>query len=214
MNDTTFSLRVGCVILAAGSGSRFGCNKLLAEFRGRPLAEWAMEAVPPVLLRDTVLVTQYDAVAALAAARGIPCVRNDAPELGISRSVALGAAALADRCDGLLFLVADQPLLRRETVARLAQVWRAACTAENRTTDHGQFPAPPIAVLSAAGRRGNPCLFPRDLFPALMGLTGDRGGSQIIRRCPDRILSVEAEVWELADVDTAQGLKELQNQTQ
>ena len=55
---------------------------------------------------------------------GFACVRNDRPDLGQSRSVALGTAAMAD-CDGIAFVVADQPLLSQELLRRIAAEWRA-----------------------------------------------------------------------------------------
>ena len=38
--------RVGCVVMAAGNGARFGSNKLLAELEGRSLIRRALDAVP------------------------------------------------------------------------------------------------------------------------------------------------------------------------
>ena len=35
--------RVGCVVMAAGNGTRFGANKLLAEYRGQALIRRALE---------------------------------------------------------------------------------------------------------------------------------------------------------------------------
>ena len=184
---------VGCVILAAGSAARFGANKLLAEFRGRSLIRLALEAVPAGV--PAAVVTRYDEIEALAEEYGFFCVRNMHPELGVSHSVRLGTAALAGRCAGLAFLTADQPLLRRETVERLLETFRA--NPER------------IVCLAASGVRGSPCVFPADLFPALQQLEGDRGGSRLIRRFPERVLLVEADARELLDVDTAQELEAL-----
>ena len=78
-------MRLGCVLLAAGNGARFGENKLLALFRGRPLIQWAFDALPGDRLGPVTVVTQYDAVARLAEARGFSVTRNDAPERGVRR---------------------------------------------------------------------------------------------------------------------------------
>ena len=188
-------MRLGCVILAAGNAARFGENKLLTEFRGRPLIEWAFAALPAERLAAVTVVTQYEAVAALARDRGFSVVRNEAPELGVSHSVALGTRALKERCEGLLFLVADQPLLGRQTVERILD----------------RFLAEPdrIVVPAAGERKGNPCVFPAALFPDLEALTGDRGGKQLIRRFPERVERVSVAPQELFDVDTLSDLQKM-----
>ena len=188
-------MRLGCVILAAGNAARFGENKLLTEFRGRPLIEWAFAALPAERLAAVTVVTQYEAVAALARDRGFSVVRNEAPELGVSHSVALGTRALKERCEGLLFLVADQPLLGRKTVERILD----------------RFLAEPdrIVVPAAGERQGNPCVFPAALFPDLEALTGDRGGKQLIRRFPERVERVSVAPQELFDVDTLSDLQKM-----
>ena len=188
-------MRIGCGILAAGNAARFGENKLLTPFRGRPLIEWAFAALPADRLDAVTVVTQYDAVAELAGAFGFSVTRNDAPELGVSRSVALGTRALRDCCDGLLFLVADQPLLQRQTVEAILD----------------RFLAEPdrIVVPAAGERQGNPCVFPAAFFPELETLNGDRGGKQLIRRYPERVETVPVAPNELFDVDTLSDLQKM-----
>lgn len=186
-------MQIGCVILAAGEGSRFGENKLLAPFRGKPLARWAFEALPPGV--PALVVTRWPGVEALARDFGFALIRNEAPALGISHSVALGTRALGPSCEGLMFLVADQPLLRRATVERLLAAFAAA---------------PERVIVPRAGaREGNPCVFPRALYPELLALEGDRGGKQLLRRRPELACCVEVPPEELADVDTAADLEAL-----
>ena len=42
--------KIGCLLMAAGNASRFQSNKLLAEFRGKPLVLWALERIDPARL--------------------------------------------------------------------------------------------------------------------------------------------------------------------
>ena len=51
------SLRVGCLLMAAGSGSRFGGCKLQAELDGKTLLERALETIPDGVFAKTVVVT-------------------------------------------------------------------------------------------------------------------------------------------------------------
>ena len=184
-------LKLGCLLMAAGSAARFGQNKLLAELDGRPLIRYALDAIPASQFAAVTVVTQYDAVAELAAQYGFAVLRNDRPELGISRTVRLGTEVMSD-CDGILYLPADQPLLRQETVARIADCFRLH---------------PDCIVGAACGdRRGSPNLFPAALFPELLALRGDRGGSAVLRAHEDRYLPMETDPRELLDCDTPQGL--------
>ena len=187
---------LGCVIMAAGNAVRFGANKLEAELDGKPLIRRAFEAVPAGVFDRVVVVTQYPAVAALAREFGFEPVRNDRPGDGLSRTVRLGTQALA-QCDGIAFLVADQPLLSASAVRAVVRQWR----------EH-----PSCIVGAACGtRRGNPNVFPREFFPALCALEGDRGGSAVIRHHEDDLILLETDAPELADVDTPAALEQVRN---
>lgn len=185
---------LGCVIMAAGSGLRFGGNKLAQTISGKPLYQRALEAAAGGAFGTVVTVTQYDAVAEAARAMGYQVVRNCHPDWGVSHTIRLGLEALGNRA-GALFMTADQPFLTAQTVARLARTFSEA----------------PDRIVAAAsqGRRGNPCVFPADLFPALLALEGDVGGAKIIRANPDRLRLVEVPAIELADADTPEALNQL-----
>ena len=189
------TLPVGCVVLAAGNAGRFGANKLAAVLNGRTLLERALDAVPAEPPCSVVVVTRHPAAEDLARRYGFVCVRNDRPDLGQSRSVRLGVEALRESCRAIVFLVADQPLLRRESVETLIALWRK----------HPER----IVAASHGGVRGNPCVFPAEFFDELCALEGDTGGSAVIRRHEDRLLLAELDPRELADVDMPDDLTRL-----
>jgi len=185
---------LGCVVMAAGNARRFGGNKLTAALDGRPLIRRALEAVPDGVFQKVVVVTQYSEVADIAKEFHFTVVTNPHPERGASGTVALGLQELQN-CDAVCFQVADQPLLRQETVAALADFWR-------KHPDR-------ITALGHGGVRGNPCIFPARFFPELMALSGDTGGAAVIRAHPEALLLYEAPAEELSDVDTAEALSAL-----
>ena len=115
--------KIGCVVMAAGNARRFGENKLAAQLRGRSLILRALEAVPAEKFDKVVVVTQYPEVMRLAGEFHFAAIHNPHPDYGISHTIELGLTALRD-CDGVLFQVSDQPLLRRESVAELVDRWR------------------------------------------------------------------------------------------
>jgi molybdenum cofactor cytidylyltransferase len=194
MPSAAENLKIGCVLMAAGNSRRYGQNKLSVEVAGQPLIRRALCAVPAEQLHAVAVVTQYSEIINAAKEFHFSAVLNEHPELGASRTVALGLNALPD-CDGVIFQVADQPLLRRESVAALIALWR-------------EHPAS-IAALCHDGVRGNPCLFPARFFPELLELTGDRGGSAVIRKHPEDILLLEVPAEELWDVDTPEAMNRL-----
>ena len=147
--------------MAAGASSRFGGDKLSAELGGVSLLRRAALAVPAERLSSVALVTARREGLALAEEFGFTPVINAEPERGASLTVRLGLKAVRP-CAAALFMTADQPLLRRETVARLIDAWLEQPER--------------IAALAHGGVRGNPCLFPARFFPELLALEGDRGG--------------------------------------
>ena len=189
-------LPIGCLVMAAGNAARFGGNKLEAELDGKTLLRRAFEAVPAEQFAEIAVVTQYDTAAELAASFGFTVLRNERPELGLSQTVRIGTEHLRARCRAICYLVSDQPLLRRESVARAVALYR----------DNPER----IVALSHGGVRGNPCIFPKQFFPELCALEGDRGGSAVIRRHEDALLFCETEAQELSDVDTREALRALE----
>lgn len=185
---------IGCVVMAAGNAARFGENKLAAKLDGRSLIERALDAVPAELFDEVVVVTQYGEVEQMAYARGFTCLRNEHPDWGISHTISLGTNRLC-RCDAILYMVSDQPLLSSGSVRRVVEQWKRH----------------PTEIIGAAhrGKRGNPCIFPREFFGELLRLREDHGGNTVIRAHPDRLRTLEVEQQQLTDVDTPQALAEL-----
>lgn len=185
-------MRLGAVLLASGSGRRFGGNKLLAPVEGVPLVERAMDALPPALFARAAVCTSYPEILALAEARGYLALENPRAAEGISASIRLGLSALGE-VDGALFAVCDQPFLKTDSILRLIDAF---------TESPGS-----ICALAWDGERGNPVVFPRDLFPELLALSGDTGGGAVLRAHRDRVALVEASSpRELRDVDAPEDL--------
>ena len=186
--------KIGCLVMAAGSGLRFGGGKLTAELEGKPLIRRALEAVPEGVFASVLVAAQEPSFEELAASFGFRFLLNNRPDRGVGYTIRLGTEALSD-CAAILYMVADQPLLTRDTVARVAGAWLRAPAC--------------IAGACCGGRRGNPNIFPARFFPELLALEGDRGGSRVIRAHEDCFLPVEVPERELADCDTRESLNAL-----
>lgn len=178
------------VLLAAGHSRRFGSDKLMHEVAGRPMVRWAMEALPAGM--PGVIVTRSERVAALAAEYPALQVVSCPPEGDdVALSIRLGLSALPEDAEGAMFLVCDQPWLSRRSVARLALCF-------SRQPEK-------IWMLCHAERQGNPCVFPRSLFPELMALPPRQGGKHVLRRHESLCARCSClEPWELEDMDEYQ----------
>ena len=189
--------KLGCLVMAAGNAERFGENKLAAIYDGKSLIRHALDAVPKNLFSRVVVVTQYPEVEQMAKDYGFEALRNKHPDYGISHTISLGTQAMAE-CAAILYLVSDQPLLDSSSVERVVELWK-------KNPDH-------IVGAAHKGKRGNPCIFPREFFGELLDLKEDHGGNTIIRKHPERLLTVEVAELELTDVDTPEALDALKKQ--
>ena len=188
------ALNLGCIVMAAGNARRYGDNKLAAGLEGRSLILRALEAVPAEVFHQITVVSQYPEILDLTEQFRFSPVRNEHPDWGISHTIRLGLETLGD-CGGAMFLVSDQPLLRRESVLALAELWL------NQPEK--------IAALAHDGVRGNPCVFPARFFPELLALREDHGGNTVIRRHEEDLVLLEAAEAELTEVDTPEALQKL-----
>ena len=184
--------KTGCVIMASGLGKRFGGNKLMADFGGKPMIQRALEATEGLFSRR-VVVTRHESVARLCREQNVEVVFHDLPHR--SDTVRLGLEALGE-LDVCMFLPGDQPLLRRETVAMLLENWM-----EN-----------PDRIIRPAyeENEGSPVLFPAWAFSELKNLPEGKGGGVVIKKHPGMLCRVSvADPFELADADTPETLEML-----
>ena len=184
--------KIGCVIMASGLGKRFGGNKLMADFRGKPMIQCALDATAG-LFSKRVVVTRHESVSALCREQNVDVVLHDLPHR--SDTVRLGLEALGD-LDCCMFLPGDQPLLRRETVAMLLETWKSN----------------PDCMIRPAfeDSEGSPVLFPAWTFPELKNLPEGKGGGVVIKNHPHELIRISlSDPVELADADTPETLERL-----
>ena len=188
---------VGCVIMASGLARRFGSNKLLADFEGRPLLCRALE----------VTATRSAEVKALCDAQAVSCLLHSLP--GRNDTVRLGLEALLEQCPGLagcIFLPGDQPLLQWETLEALI----TAFAQTQKETERAIFRLGARATHGPDTVVGSPVLFGCGYFPALRTLPEGKGGSVVLKAHPEQVQIVYAQRREeLLDADTPEALEEL-----
>lgn len=217
--DAEKTFRIAMIYMASGFGRRYGSNKLLEIVDEKPLYLHGLQTLREALKRlmaeqepadenqepadgnqkpadrkqvkvridmEIIVVSQYEEILAAARKIGFLAVHNPDSQEGITASIHLGIRQTPE-ADAYLFAVADQPWLKPESIFRLVTEY---CASERS-----------IACLADGEHRGNPVIFSKKYKGELLGLTGDRGGSVILKKHPQEVLEVPVEAQELRDVD-------------
>ena len=183
------------VVLAAGSGSRFGGTKQLAELRGRPLVQHPIDALSSAGVGEIVVVTGHDAEAVEEAVRLPPhgrSVRNPDHASGQASSLAAGLHALAKDSEAAIVLLADQPGVTDSEVRVLVDAFRRSRSRIVR-----------IAYVDGPG----PALLSREVYAEAGHLHGDTGARALMASHPDWVEEVEVPFAAPPDIDRPTDLR-------
>ena len=178
------------VVLAAGGGTRFGgaTHKLLAEFRGKPLVRWAVDAAVEAALDGVLVVTGAVALDGVLP-DGVEVVHNPRWAEGQATSLAAAVGAAAERGhDAVVVGLGDQPLVP-------AEAWRLVAASDS-----------PIAVATYGGHRRNPVRLAAEVWP-LLPEHGDEGARSLVALRGDLVVEVACP-GDPIDVDTHEELKQ------
>jgi CTP:molybdopterin cytidylyltransferase MocA/xanthine/CO dehydrogenase XdhC/CoxF family maturation factor len=191
------SARIAGIVLAAGTSSRMGRNKLTAIVADKPLVRHAVDTALGAALDPVMVVTGHDDAAVRAALEGAPVifVHNSKYAEGLSTSLRAGIAALPPHCDGALILLGDMPAISPDLARRTVAAFQPSAGRS-------------ICVATAHGRRGHPVLWGRQLFGEIETLHGDSGARSLMAAHPEQVVEIEAgDESALIDIDTPQALK-------
>ena len=173
--------RVGCAILAAGAGVRFGGDgrKQRTYVGGRPLLQYAIDAAcrSHALHCSLIVGASLDRVLAAVDTRRCAVYVNHQWAAGIATSI---RAVLPWHSSdaACILLVADQPDVTAADLDALINGHEAERDA--------------IVCLRRDEVWGSPLLFPCRDFGSLMALEGDRGAKSYAQTQRSRLLFVEA----------------------
>lgn len=162
------------LILAAGQSSRMrGTDKLAQDVAGQPLLRWIVAQATGVA--PTFVALHHNADQRLALLEGLAVTPLLVPDAAEGQSGTLrGAVAQLPDCDAFLVVLADLPNITGDDMAKViaartthpdALIWRGA------TPDD---------------RPGHPILFDASLRDSFAALTGDDGGSALVKPLVNR----------------------------
>ncbi len=188
------------VLLAAGSGSRFGGRKLTAFLPdGTRVGERAARTLRGAVDAGVAVVRPGDAdLARIVEEEGFTPLPFDRADEGMGASLAFGVSSSPGAL-GWVVALADMPFVRPETVGAVCRKLREGAL---------------VVAPSRGGRRGHPVAFSRSLRDELVRLGGDEGARSILSRHGERVVTLECDdagIFLDVDVpgDVSKGLPEM-----
>ena len=184
---------MGCIIMASGFGKRFGKNKLMAEFHGRPLISYILDTTSG-MFQNRIVVTRYEEVANFCKSKNADIILHHLPHQSDTIRLGLETQSTMEHC---IFCTADQPLLTQDTIASLALL---------AVNTHSKILRPAFDNIP-----GSPVVFPRWTFEELLHLPDGKSGGHVIKHHLDHVQYLWiTNPYELEDIDMQDDLIRLQ----
>jgi molybdenum cofactor cytidylyltransferase len=194
--------KIAALVLAAGTSSRMGENKLTADWNGKPIVRRTVEAAAASHVASVTVVTGHQAGGVRNALKdlNVRFVSNPDYLQGLSTSLRAGLKALPE-CDGVIVLLGDMPEIAPAFIDRMI----AAFSPEDGRA---------IVLATRHGKRGNPVLWGRRFFAGMENVAGDTGAKHLIGDNEELVCEIEADTDAvLDDVDTPEELAALRTRT-
>src|SRR5947209_3489167 len=187
--------RIAAVVLAAGTSTRMGKNKLLTDMFGEVLVRRVVRAAEKSRARPIVVVTgqDHEFIRTALAETDTTLVYNPDFLEGMSTSLRVGIHAVSES-DGAVILLGDMPGITANLIDRMIASF---------DPDQGRS----ICVATYKGRRGHPVLFDHRFHAALQSISGDVGARQVLAANEEAICEVDGDdEAPLIDIDTPDDL--------
>jgi molybdenum cofactor cytidylyltransferase len=164
-------LKIVGLLLAAGSATRFGSDKLRHELpHGVAIAVQALRHLKAEI-PDVIVVVRPGGEKLFEGENVVVCP-NAAEGMGASLACAARAAPGAD---GYLVALADMPFVRRTTIAAVRDALLAGA---------------PLAAPYFRSRRGHPVAIAGHFFEKLVALEGDEGAKKLIAANEQKLVKI------------------------
>jgi molybdenum cofactor cytidylyltransferase len=180
---------VAGVVLAAGTSTRMGRNKLLFELAGSTVLRQAVSRATEAGLDPVIVVLGHEADRARRELDHLPVevVVNPSYQDGLNASLRAGIAALPPATCAAVVLLADMPFVTTAMLVTLVERYRAGTA--------------PLVISEYAGVNAPPILYDRSLFPELLTGAGEGAGRDVVRRHRSEGVVVSWPASALADLD-------------
>jgi molybdenum cofactor cytidylyltransferase len=189
---------VAGIVLAAGTSSRLGRNKLLIELGGEPVLRRTVRNAIDGGLEPVLVVVGFEAHSARDALAGLAFVPVDNPDyaLGINRSLQTGLAAVPPEAAAAGVLLADMPLVTGSMIAAVVEAYRRSDA--------------PLVISLYGDVHAPPTLYDRSLFAEFQEREGEGAGRRLVERHRHEALSIAFPPDTLVDLDEPDDYQRLQ----
>ena len=192
---------VAGVLLAAGTSSRMGRNKLLLEWNGETMVHGCARRALAGGVSPLIVVLGPNAAEVRSALSDVPCdtVVNPEYESGMASSVRAGLASVPDAAAAAIILLADMPHVTAEMVGQMIQRYH---------TTHA-----PLVISEYDGVSAPPILYDRLLWAELTAANGEGRGREIAARHCGESETLQWPASALADLDVPEDYARLTNES-
>ena len=182
-------MKIVGLLLAAGSATRFGSDKLQHALpHGVAIAAQAARHLKAEVPRVVAVVPPQSAkLTSMLTAEGCEVFTCDNAAQGMGASLACAVRA-AGRAQGYLVALADMPFVRRSSIAAVRDALAAGA---------------PLAAPYFRARRGHPVGMAGSFFEQLLELKGDEGAKQLVAANEARLRKIPiGDPGVIRDIDT------------
>jgi molybdenum cofactor cytidylyltransferase len=186
------------VVLAAGTSTRMGKNKLFLELDGETVVHRAVRRAVEAGLDPVFVVVGHQADRVHDAIESLNCkaVFNPNYSAGVNSSLKAGIQAAGEtQAVGAVVILADMPFVTSAMIATLVAQYRQS--------------AAPLVVSDYEGVNAPPILYDRSLFHELATSEGEGCGKHVVKRHKNEALRVAWPQEALADLDVPEDVERL-----
>ena len=192
---------IAAIVMAAGRSRRMApLNKLLVTDKaGKPMIARVVDNVLSSNARPILVVTghQHEQIEHALAGRPVRYVHASDFAMGLAESLKAGIAAVPPECAGAIVCLGDMPLVTGRMIDRLLAVY---------DPEEGRK----IVLPTFRGKQGNPMIWDRSYFSAILAISGDSGARFLVGKHAEAVAEVEmADDAVLRDFDTTESLSTL-----
>lgn len=162
---------VAGIVLAAGTSTRMGRNKLFMELEGETLVRRTVRRVAKAGVDPLIVVLGHEADRVREALDGVgfQAVLNAEYERGVNSSLRAGIHAASETAaQAAIIVLADMPFVTTEMIAMLVEIYRRGDA--------------PLVISDYDGVNAPPMLYDRSLFPELAASEGQGCGKHVVKR--------------------------------